>query len=91
MALCSLVGINIALMTNKSNDAQTLEALVKELEQLVETMESGEIGLEDLITHYEKGAGLLKKCQEKVKVAELKILKLKEGTENTFEPFELGE
>lgn len=89
MALNRLTGINIALMTNSSKNEKTLESLLNDLEQLVETMEKGEIGLEDLITHYEKGSELLKKCQEKVKLAELRIFKLKEGTENTLDPFEL--
>lgn len=76
---------------SKDKDAKTLEALVKDLEQLIETMENGDVGLEDLITHYEKGAQLLKQCEKQLSLAELKILKLKEGTEDTLEPFALEE
>ncbi len=41
----------------------TFEKALEELEEMVETMESGQLPLEKLITSYERGAELINHCE----------------------------
>ncbi|MBL4701619.1 exodeoxyribonuclease VII small subunit [bacterium AH-315-I18] len=52
------------------------EQSVSELEQIIEQIESGEIGLEDSITQYEKGMKLIDKCQTILNRAQTRIAQL---------------
>jgi len=52
------------------------EQSVSELEQIIEQIESGEIGLEDSITQYEKGMKLIDKCQTILNRAQSRIAEL---------------
>jgi exodeoxyribonuclease VII small subunit len=52
------------------------DALTK-LETIVETMESGEVPLAELLAKFEEGSNLLKVCESRLKDAELKIEQLK--------------
>jgi exodeoxyribonuclease VII small subunit len=65
------------------------EALAK-LEAIVESMESGDVPLADLLARFEQGTKLLKVCETRLKDAELKIEQLKKTKENrvVFEKFE---
>ncbi len=49
------------------------EKSLKELEQLVEKMEQGDIGLEESLKHFEKGVQLTKACQKALQEAEQKV------------------
>jgi exodeoxyribonuclease VII small subunit len=58
------------------------ESALEELEQVVEQLESGELSLEDSLSAFEKGIGLIRFCNQKLHDAEKKIellLKDKEG------------
>ncbi|OGT32834.1 MAG: exodeoxyribonuclease VII small subunit [Gammaproteobacteria bacterium RBG_16_51_14] len=57
------------------------EKALKELEQLVEKMEGGELTLEDSMHHFERGIALTRACQKALVEAEQKvqILLQKEG------------
>jgi exodeoxyribonuclease VII small subunit len=70
----------------------TFEQALAELEKIVRALEDGQIGLEESLTHYEKGVMLLKRCYGQLQQAEQKIVLLK-GTDannqpviETFEP-----
>lgn len=65
------------------------DALVK-LETIVESMESGDVPLADLLAKFEEGTKLLKVCESRLKDAELKIELLKKQKDGsvTFEKFE---
>jgi exodeoxyribonuclease VII small subunit len=52
------------------------DALTK-LESIVETMESGEVPLAELLAKFEEGNTLLKVCETRLKDAEMKIEQLK--------------
>ena len=52
------------------------EEALKKLEGIVETMESEELPLEELLAKYEEGTQLAKVCQVKLAEAELKIQQL---------------
>jgi len=56
------------------------EAAVQELEELVDSLESGQLPLDQLLTGYQRGAQLLKFCRDKLEAVETQI-KVLEGTE----------
>ena len=64
----------------KKNDTLTFEDALERLESILESMESGDTPLADLVAKFEEGSTLLKICQEKLKEAELKIEKLNINT-----------
>ncbi len=63
----------------ESVDPTTLsfEAALERLETIVESMESGDVPLADLLTRFEEGSRLLKACEERLRDAELRIDLLK--------------
>ncbi|CAA6678915.1 MULTISPECIES: exodeoxyribonuclease VII small subunit [unclassified Lentimonas] len=71
----------------KQNDSLTFEGALERLEHILESMESGDTPLADLVAKFEEGSNLLKVCQVKLKEAELKIEKLNITT-GEVEPFE---
>ena len=68
----------------------SFESALAKLEAIVDSMESGEVPLAELLAKYEEGSKLLKVCEGRLKEAELKIEKLKKGKDGStaFEPFE---
>ena len=54
-------------------EAVSYEEAVEQLDGILERIESGEIGLEDSITAYEQGVGLIKRCREILDRAEQRI------------------
>lgn len=73
-------------MANTIKETTFEEALAR-LEGIIESMESGEIALADLVAKFEEGSKLLKTCQAQLKKAEIKIEKLniKTGEVETFD------
>lgn len=71
----------------KETKEPTFEEALQRLENIIESMESGEIALADLVAKFEEGSKLLKTCQGQLKVAEIKIEKLniKTGDVEAFE------
>ena len=67
----------------------SFEAALAKLETIVDSMESGEVPLAELLAKYEEGSKLLKVCEGRLKEAELKIEKLKKAKDGSaaFEPF----
>lgn len=57
------------------------EAKLKELEDLVKQMESGELGLEESLVAFERGVKLTRQCQTALKNAELRVRVLTEDDE----------
>jgi exodeoxyribonuclease VII small subunit len=55
----------------------SFEDALTQLETIVETMESGEVPLAELLAKFEEGSNLLKVCETRLKDAELKIEQLK--------------
>src|SRR6187431_793786 len=70
----------------------SFEAALGKLEAIVESMESGEVPLAELLAKYEEGTKLLKVCEGRLKDAELKIEQLKKQKDGSiaFEKFEAG-
>ena len=74
----------------EAKDAKlTFEAALSRLEAVVESMESGEVPLADLLVKFEEGNKLLKLCEARLKEAELKIEQLKKQKDAVaFAPFD---
>ena len=65
--------------TPKSKAAETsmtYEQALAELEALIERIERGEIGLEESLAEYRRGAALLKRCRAILDTAEQQIEQL---------------
>ena len=72
--------------------AIAFEKALEKLESILESMESGDIPLAELVSQFEEGNKLLRLCQKRLQEAELKIEQLKvknETGEPEFEDFEL--
>ncbi|MCS6947256.1 MAG: exodeoxyribonuclease VII small subunit [Steroidobacteraceae bacterium] len=55
------------------------EKSLKELEQLVERLEHGELALEEALKAFERGVQLARNCQEALRNAQSKVAILTEG------------
>ncbi|MBI3524614.1 MAG: exodeoxyribonuclease VII small subunit [Betaproteobacteria bacterium] len=64
----------------------TFEAALTELEAIVRDMEAGQLPLEESLAAYERGAALLKHCQEALAAAEKKLQILENGSLRDFNP-----
>ena len=68
------------------------EKSLKELESLVENMESGDLSLEASLKAFENGIKLTRECQTALDSAEQKVEQLlEENDELTSEPFNVDE
>ena len=65
------------------------EDALNQLEQIVESMEAGDVPLAELLAKFEEGNKLLKLCETRLKDAELKIEQLKKQKDGkvAFEKF----
>lgn len=76
-------------MPKASSKTPSFEQALAELESLVETMEQGELSLEDSLKSFERGVLLTRTCQQALKEAEQKIQILTENNPDAEpEPFE---
>jgi len=67
----------------------SFETALSKLEAIVESMESGDVALADLLAKFEEGNKLLKHCESRLKEAELKIEQLKKERDGVvFTKFE---
>jgi len=64
----------------------SFEASLAELEAIVRNMEAGQLSLEESLAAYERGAILLKQCQETLGAAEQKLKVLESDALRDFEP-----
>ena len=64
-------------MDSKAKTELSFEQALGRLETIVESMESGEVPLAELIARFEEGGKLLQVCAARLKDAELKIELLK--------------
>ncbi len=62
------------------------EDALKELEQLVAQLESGDMPLEQLLTQYQRGAELLKFCRDRLEAVEAQIKVLDQGELKAWTP-----
>ena len=73
----------------KSESAPDFEKALAELEEIVATLERGDLSLDAALKHFERGISLTRQCQASLKEAELKVEQLVEkGGKQLLEPFE---
>jgi len=72
--------------SSKPEHTQTFESAVAELENIVNSMESGQLSLEDSLASYKRGAELLKFCQSALQNAQQQVKLLENGVLKTFSP-----
>ncbi|MFC1603380.1 exodeoxyribonuclease VII small subunit [Pseudomonadota bacterium] len=76
-------------MPRKKASKPSFEEALNELESLVETMEQGELTLEESLKSFERGVELTRTCQQALKNAEQKVEILSANTLTAdLEPFD---
>ncbi len=76
----------------KKKKSSNFEKDLKELEDLVEKMEGGDLSLEDSLVHFERGIALTRACQKALSEAEQKIqILLAEDGSQKLQPFSSDE
>lgn len=85
-----LPGWRILAVVEATDTKLSFETALEKLETIVESMESGEVPLADLLAKFEEGTKLLNVCESRLKDAELKIEVLKKQKDGSvvFEKFE---
>jgi exodeoxyribonuclease VII small subunit len=63
-------------MSESRNHERTFEESLLELESMVRELEDGGLALEDALTRYERGVGLIKSCYQQLRQAEQRIFSL---------------
>jgi exodeoxyribonuclease VII small subunit len=64
---------------------QSFEAALAEIENIVATMEAGQLPLEQSLTAYKRGAELLQYCQARLQEAQQQVKILEAGTLKNFD------
>ncbi len=65
--------------THAQNLPTTYEAALKELDELVTQLESGQLPLDQLMSGYQRGAALLTFCRDKLTAVEQQISVIENG------------
>jgi exodeoxyribonuclease VII small subunit len=74
---------------SKEKKAVDFEQQLASLEGLVESLESGELSLEESLKSFEQGIKVARDCQAALKSAEQKVeLLMRQGDELVSQPFE---
>ncbi len=63
----------------KNSEKRSFEQAMRELEKIVQAIESGEVPLAQALAQYEQGIELISYCQKVLSEAEQKIAKLSKG------------
>ena len=72
-------------MTDSKDNLKDFEKSLQQLEQIVNRMENGDLGLEESLARFEEGIKLAKQCQDTLAEAELRVEQLieKNGLQQT--------
>jgi len=60
-------------MNNGPLDKMSFEEAMKELEKLVDSLDKGDVSLDEAITAYDRGSQLKEYCEKKLNEAKMKI------------------
>jgi exodeoxyribonuclease VII small subunit len=84
-----MIHTKIQAMVKKTAKAPDFERSLKELEDLVEAMERGDLSLEESLKQFERGVQLSRSCQQALKTAEQKVeMLLQKNGQETITPFD---
>lgn len=73
-----LISRRVSKVVKAAADGIPFEEALKKLESIVETMESDELPLEQLLAKFEEGTRLVQVCQSRLAEAEVKVQKLEQ-------------
>jgi len=63
----------VSQQTNQPDASLTFEEALARLEEIIERIESGEVGLEKAIGEYERGVVLIRRCKDILQKAEQRV------------------
>lgn len=66
----------MSVMPSADKSIKDFEQTLQQLEQIVQRMENGDLGLEESLKQFEQGLKLAKNCQNALSSAELKVNQL---------------
>lgn len=79
-------------MVDKESPEPSFEQALAELEALVESLERGELSLEESLKSFERGVELTRSCQQSLKAAEQKVRILtQKNSVAELDPFDKNE
>ena len=67
-------------MSNTELEKLTFEEAMQELEKLVDSLDKGDVSLDEAIAAYDRGSQLKDFCEKKLESAEVKIQKINQKT-----------
>ncbi|MBR0355241.1 MAG: exodeoxyribonuclease VII small subunit [Oscillospiraceae bacterium] len=73
-----------------SDKKETFEQMLTRLDEIVRHLEKGDLPLDDSLSLFEEGTGLIRRCGTMLDEAEQKVVKLKKGPDRQPQelPFE---
>ena len=80
-------------MVNDTLEKMTFEEAMKELERLVDSLDKGDVSLDEAIAAYDRGSQLKDHCQKKLNEAKMKVETIQSSgdskvIENRLTPFD---
>jgi exodeoxyribonuclease VII small subunit len=78
-------------MASRKSAKKSFEEDLHRLEQIVQTMEEGNVPLDDAVSLYEEGITISKSCAERLRDTELRIKKLTKELDGQFSVKDLGD
>lgn len=79
------------MMSAKKAQTRMFEDALRRLEAIVESLEQGNVSLDEAVGLYEEGIQLSKECAERLRASELKIKKLTKSISGQLEIREADE
>ena len=77
------------IMGNNSLEKMTFEDAMKELENLVDSLDKGDVSLDEAIAAYDRGSQLKDHCQKKLNEAKMKVETIQSSGDNSVIPNKL--
>ena len=72
------------MMNGGSLDKMSFEDAMKELEKLVDSLDKGDVSLDEAITAYDRGSQLKEYCEKKLNEAKMKIETIQSSDKEGF-------
>ena len=76
-------------MVNDPLEKMTFEEAMKELENLVDALDKGDVSLDEAIAAYDRGSQLKDHCQKKLNEAKMKVETIQSSGESNVIPNKL--
>ena len=76
-------------MVNDTLEKMTFEEAMKELERLVDSLDKGDVSLDEAIEAYDRGSQLKDHCQKKLNEAKMKVETIQSSSDSKVIPNKL--